>query len=417
MENYGREGGGYNIVRKAGLKGVIVPGIFFLLALTGCTQGGTSAKSDSPGDKELLRVKAAEVKKQEITRTVEAVGSFLPFEEVTVSSEVEGKVEKVLVDIGDRVQQGQVLLNIAPEELQYQLNANVAKLHQGLAQLGLQNEEDHLKNDTDVPVVQKAAADLRETDLNYQRAKDLFQQTLIPKQQLDEAEARYNSARATYQSTIQQVQVTRAAVEQYRAEVELARKKLHDAQIKSPFAGWIKEKMVSPGQYLRVQAPVFTVIDSNPLKFTADVPERMAPWVTVGNSLQLRVDAYPGRTFSGKISRINPASKEQSRSFLIEAIIENQQGLLKPGFFAKTSIATQKKDIALLVPADALLFNYGVYKLFAIDGNQISARDVTIGERIGNDVEIISGVKEDELVAVTDLSKLNDGMEVAVISE
>ncbi|OGQ58288.1 MAG: hypothetical protein A3J24_10100 [Deltaproteobacteria bacterium RIFCSPLOWO2_02_FULL_53_8] len=409
--------GGYNIVRRAGLMGVILPGMFFL-ALAGCAQKGTSAKgADSRGDKEHLRVQTAEVKRQEIIRTVEAVGSFLAFEEVTVSSEVDGKVEKVLVDIGDRVQQGQVLLSLAPEELQYQLDASVAKLHQALAQLGLQNDEDRLKNDTDVPVVQKAAADLRQTDLNYQRAKDLFQQTLIPKQQLDDAEAKYNSARATYDATIQQVQVTKAAVEQYRAEVDLARKKLQDTQIKAPFAGWIKEKKVSPGQYLRVQAPVFTIIDSNPLKFTADVPEKMAPWIKVGNALKLQVDAYPEKTFVGNISRINPASKEQSRSFSIEAIIANQEGLLKPGFFAKTSIATQKKDVALIVPVDALFFNYGVYKVFAIDGNRISARDVTIGDKVGNDVEILSGVKENDLVAVADLPQLNDGMEVDVASQ
>ncbi|MBI3895501.1 MAG: efflux RND transporter periplasmic adaptor subunit [Acidobacteria bacterium] len=398
-------------MRKASVMGTILSGVFFL-ALAGCTQKGASAKEDGKTDGKRFNVKAAEVKKREISRVVEAVGSFLPFEEVTVSSEVEGKVDKVLVDIGDHVQQGQVLVSLAPEELQYQLDASAAKLRQTLAQLGLQNEQEPLKSDTDVPAVQKAAADLRQTDLNYQRAKGLFEQALIPKQQLDDAEAKYNSARATYDATLQQVQVTKASVEQYRAEADLARKKLRDAQIKSPFSGWVKERLVSPGQYLRVQAPVVTVFNGNPLKFVTSVPERMAPWVTAGNTLQLQVEAYPGRIFTGRISRVNPASNEQNRSFSIEAIIENREGLLKPGFFAKASITTQKKDAVLIIPADALFFNYGVYKVFTIDENRISTQNVTIGDKVGSEVEILSGVQENDLVAVADLAKLNEGMEV-----
>lgn len=394
--------------QKYRLLGVVAPCCFLLLG--GCTKKGAPAHSAEA----RFSVKAATVKKQEIRRTLDAVGSFLAFEEVTVSSEVEGTVEKVLVDVGDRVERGQVLLTIDPRELQFELNVAVARLQQALAQLGLKNDGEELKNDTDVPAVRKAAADMREAMANYQRASDLFRRALIPTQQLEEAEARANSTQATYDATLQQVQVARAAVEQYRAEVGIARQKLGDAQIKAPFSGWISERMASPGQYLGVRTPVATAIDSDPLKFTAEIPERMAPWIRVRNTVELKVDAYPDKTFTGTISRISPASTPQSRTFSIEAIIGNREQLVKPGFFGKISIATQEKDAILTVPADALFFNYGVYKVFAIEGGRLSVRNVTIGEKLGDTVEILSGVKEAEIVAAADLPKLHDGMEVVV---
>ena len=386
--------------------------------LAGCSRKpNTASAARSEKEQRPVVVKTSTVTKREISRTVETVGSFVPLEEVKVSSEVEGRIEKIFVDIGDRVQQGQALLEVAPEEFQYQLDGKVSALHQTLARLGVEGENEALKSDTEVPEVKKAAAELQQAKLNYDRARELSQQSLIPKQQLDDAEAKFNSARAGYDATVQQVRVTKASVAQYRAEVALARKKLRDTQIRAPFAGWIKERLVSPGQYLRVQTPVYTIIDNSKLKFSGAIPEKMAPWVRVGGAVDLQVEAYPDRTFSGKISRVEPASSEQSRSFLIEAIIDNQNALLKPGFFAKASIVTDRQESALMVPASALSYDYGVYKVFAIHGNRVNAREVTIGEKLGDDYEVLQGIQENEVIAVAGVQKLVDGMHVTTGAE
>jgi membrane fusion protein, multidrug efflux system len=381
--------------------------------LSGCNRSSGSAKSGgAQKDQRPLTVKATPVSKREINRSVETVGSFLPFEEVNVSSEVEGRIDRILVDVGDRVQKGQVLLAIAPEEFQYQLDEKVSALRQTLARLGVDDEGSALKSETAVPEVQKAAAELQQAKLDYERARELSRQALIPKQRLDDAEAKFNSARAGYEATLQQVRVTEAAVSQYQADVDLARKKLRDTQIKAPFSGWIKERLVSPGQYLKVQTTVYSVIDISRLKFRGDIPEKMAPWVHPGGSVDLEVEAYPDRTFSGKISRVTPASSEQSRSFTIEAILDNQNGLLKAGFFAKALVVTDRQDTILSVPSSALVYDYGVYKVFVIHGNRIGAKEVKIGDRVGDEYEIVQGIGEGDLVATTDLPKLNDGMHV-----
>ncbi len=407
-------------VRNAGYETMMYRQLFIGMALcgsalllAGCNRSVTSAQQGGPQKEQRpIAVKAAPVSKREINRSVETVGSFLPLEEVNVSSEVEGKIDRILVDVGDRVQKGQALLVIAPEELQYQLDEKVSALRQTLARLGVSDESASLKSETSVPEVQKAAAELQQAKLNYDRARDLFQQSLIPKQQLDDGEAKFNSARATYEATLQQVRVTEAALAQYQAEVSLARKKVRDTEIKAPFAGWIKERLVSPGQYLRVQTPVYTLIDTSQLKFRGAIPEKMAPWIRSGSAMDLQVEAYPDRTFSGKISRVTPASSEQSRSFTIEAIIDNPNNLLKAGFFAKASVVTERQETVLTIPASAVLYDYGVYKVFAIHGNRVAAREVKIGEKIGDDYEIVEGIGEGDIVAVAGIQKLTDGVHV-----
>ena len=375
-------------------------------------KGGRSATGGQGKKEDSLTVNTTEVKKREVSRVFEVVGSLLPSEEVTVSSEIDGKVERISVDIGDKVQKGQPLLKISAEELQYQLDGQLATLHQALAKLGLSEEDSVLRSETEVPEVRKAAADRFEAEQNYLRAKELYEETLIPRQQLDTAEARYNSSNATYEATLQQVQITKAAIEQYRAGVQLARKKLQDTEIRAPFSGWVKQRLVAPGQYLRVQAPVFTIVDNNPLKFTAQVPERMASWVKVGSGVQLRIEAYPDRTFSGKVSRVSPASSLQTRSFSIEALVDNSNEILKSGLFAKASIATDKKDTIKTVPSAAITYKYGVYKLFVIQDHKALSREIRVGDTIGDEVEIIEGANEKEIIALSNLDSLNDGMEV-----
>jgi len=405
--------------KRFGMSLALLAGALGLL-LTACSQNG--ARGDTPsgrggrGDKgdPPVAVKVGEVQRREIRRNVQVVGTLMPFEEVTVSSEVDGRVDKVLVDIGDYVRKGQTLLEISPEELQYQYDAKVAQLRQALAKLGMRDENSPLTPDDEVPDVQKAAADRQQAEQDYQRAKDLFDQALIPKQQLDAAEAKMQSSRANYQATLQQVQTTKASIDEYRADVELARKKLRDAQVKAPFDGWIKQRTVAPGQYLRVQAPVFVLVDVNPLRFTASVPDRVAPWIKAGNAVQLRVEAYPDRTFDGKISRIAPSSDEQNRTFTVEALIDNSQDLLKPGFFAKADLETGKVDSILTAPANAVSFAYGVYKIYAIKNGSIEMRDVQVGEHFGDEVELISGAREHDRIALTNLAKLKDGVKVSV---
>ena len=374
--------------------------IFSLVLICSSCSKGTAGKTvDASAANRTVPVRVVQVNLKQVRRDVESVGSLFPYEEVAVSSEVEGKVEEVLSDVGDSVAKGQALVKVSPIELQLTLDQQRAFLQQARARLGLKEGAD-LRDVSDAAEVKKAQADLNDAKQKYDRAKALLDQGLVPKQNFDEAEARYKAARATYDLAVQSIDNIQAQISQYKATTELAKKKVSDTTIRAPFAGRIKERSVTAGQYLKVQSPVFLIVNVDPLRVRLKVPEKMASWIKTGQTVSVSVEAQPGRTFQGKVSRINPVVDQQTRAFEVEALVENHEGLLKPGFFVKATIPSDRVESGLFIPQEALQYIYGVYKIFAVEGTVLKEKEVKVGDRSGNEVEIIEGLSEGEKVAI-----------------
>ena len=385
----------------------------FILGSASCSK--TSGKAVDGGSPRPISVRVLPVELKQTRRNVESVGSLFPLDEVTVSSEVEGRVEQVLVDVGDHVSAGQTIVKVVPTELQLTLDQQRASLQQARARLGLSENGEDFKEVRSAPEVKKAAADLADAEQKYLRAKTLLEQGLLPKQSFDEAESRFNAARAAYDLSVQTVENLRAQLAQSKAATSLAQKKVGDSIIRAPFAGQVKERTVTQGQYLKVQTPVMVIVNVDPMRVRLRVPEKMAAWVKTGQEVTVSVEAYPGRTFAGKITRINPSVDQQTRAFEVEALIDNRENLLKPGFFVKATIPSSFVVEALFVPQDALLYVYGVYKVFVIDGNTLKEREVKIGERTGDEVEIVEGLAQGERIALaTKGQELKEGATVEV---
>lgn len=385
-----------------------------VLIVSSCSK--TSGKAVDGGAPRPVAIHVVPVEPRQIRRNVESVGSLFPFDEVTVSSEVEGRVEQVLVDVGDHVSTGQTIVKVVPTELQLTLDQQRASLQQARARLGLSENGEDFKDVRRAPEVKKAAADLADADQKYQRAKTLYEQGLLPKQSFDEAESRLNAARAAYDLSVQTVENLRAQLAQSKAATSLAQKKVGDSIIRAPFAGQVKERSVTQGQYLKVQTPVMVIVNVDPMRVRLRVPEKMAAWVKTGQEVTVSVEAYPGRTFTGKITRINPSVDQQTRAFEVEALIDNREAVLKPGFFVKATIPSSFVVEALFVPQDALLYVYGVYKVFVLDGSTVKEKEVKIGERSGDDVEIVEGLAQGERVALASKGQaLKEGVPVEIV--
>ncbi len=365
-----------------------------------CSKEIAGKQSDSTAAQAAVPVRVIQVNPRQTRRNIESVGSLFPYEEVSVSSEVEGKVERVFVDVGDRVARGQPMVKVSPAELELTLEHQQAALRQARARLGLAEDGEDLKDVRAAAEVKRASADLKDAEQKYRRAKILFEQGLMPRQDLDEAESRYNAARAAYDLSVQVVENLRAQLAQSRATTALAKKKVADSVIRAPFAGHVKERTVTQGQYLRVQTPVITIVNTDPLRVRLKVPEKMAAWVRTDQVVTISVEAYSDRTFTGKLTRINPSVDQQTRSFEVEALIENREALLKPGFFVKAVIPSNHVEAALFVPQEALLYVYGVYKVFVVEGNAVKETEVKLGEREGDDVEIVEGITEGTRIAL-----------------
>ena len=387
-----------------------------ILSLASCTK--TSGKAVDAASTRPISVRMLPVEQKQIRRNVESVGSLFPLDEVTVSSEVEGRVEQVVVDVGDHVSAGQTIVKVVPTELQLTLDQQRASLQQARARLGLSDNGEDFKDASGAAEVKKAAADLADAKQKYLRAKTLLEQGLLPKQSFDEAESRYNAARAAYDLSVQTVENLRAQLAQSRAATALAQKKVGDSIIRAPFAGQVKERTVTQGQYLKVQTPVMVIVNIDPMRVRLRVPEKMAAWVKNGQEVTVSVEAYPDRKFTGKITRINPSVDQQTRAFEVEALIDNREGLLKPGFFVKATIPSSFVVDSLFVPQDALLYVYGVYKVFVIEGNILTEREVKIGEHSGDEVEIVEGLARGERIALsTKGQELKEGAIVEVANQ
>lgn len=387
-----------------------------VMGFASCTK--TSGKAVDSASPRPISVRVLSVEQKQIRRNVESVGSLFPRDEVTVSSEVEGRVEQVVVDVGDHVSAGQTIVKVVPTELQLTLDQQRASLQQARARLGLSDNGEDFKDASGAAEVKKAAADLADAKQKYLRAKTLMEQGLLPKQSFDEAESRFNAARAAYDLSVQTVENLRAQLAQSRAATALAQKKVGDSIIRAPFAGQIKERTVTQGQYLKVQTPVMVIVNIDPMRVRLRVPEKMAAWVKNGQEVTVSVEAYPDRKFTGKITRINPSVDQQTRAFEVEALIDNREGLLKPGFFVKATIPSSFVVDSLLIPQDALIYVYGVYKVFVIDGNTLKEREVKIGERSGDEVEIAEGLARGERIALPAKGQeLKDGAIVEVANQ
>jgi RND family efflux transporter MFP subunit len=371
--------------------------LFAAVAL-GC--GGSGASEAVHPAEKPVKARVVAVAERQVRRNVEAVGTLFPMDEVTVGSEVDGRVARVLVDVGDPVVPGRPLVEIAPAELSLTAEQQAAALAQVRAQLGLPEGSADLGNVDDAAEVKRAAADRDDAALRFARARSLFDEGLVARGDYDEAEARAKTSEAAYQIARQNVENLRAQVAQRSASLAFARKKLADTVIRAPFAGQVKQRLVTAGQYVKVQTPVMVIVNADPLRVRLQVPEKVAADVAVGQSVSVRVDAHPDRTFEGKVSRINPSVDPQTRSFEVEALLDNRDGALKPGFFAKATIASSRVETALLVPGEALRYRYGVYKVFTVASGMLQGKDVKIGERRGDDVEISDGLTARDSVAV-----------------
>jgi RND family efflux transporter MFP subunit len=418
MSSQQHNGLGYTVVRgmltpsrlRFSRPGASVAGLSLLLAC-GCSNFRTNNAAASLSKPVPAHIYT--VAEETTRRRVQAVGSLYALEESTLSAEVEGRVSGVLADVGDTVREGQPLILLDEQELRFEVERQQGLVRQVRAQLGLGLNDPPPRDPHQLASVQKAQADRFDAQRKYERAQALFQDNLISQQQFDEAASRFQSTQASYDLALQEVERLKALLVSSQASEHLAEKKLADATIRAPYPGSVKTRDVHPGEYLKVQSPVLVLVRTDRLRARLAVPERWAGWVKDGALVDLHVDAFPADLFQGKITRINPSVSQDSRTFEAEAIIENRDGRLKAGFFVQASVPSEKEEKTIFVPEAAVNYRYGVYKVFLVNGNHVSERQVRPAgqseDEHGRRFEIAEGLKAGDRVAAAVSGELHNG--------
>jgi len=399
---------------------LIKPGLMLCLAIftavanTACSRSKppeataeAAARAAASPTPQTVEVTTAAAINRGLQRDVEVVGSLAADEEVVVSAQAAGELSQLNVDFGSFVTQGQVIAVIDQRDAKLKVEQAEATLKQTLARLGMKEggKFDPQQN-ADVKVV-KTSLDWAKMDLD--RNTKLVENGDISRSIYDQAVTAYNAAQARYQAALDAVNQQLALVEQQRASLALAKKAITDTVVRSPITGAVKEKSSARGAYLTVGAKIVSLVKINPLRLRADIPESSAAAVRKGQTMTLTVEAFPGRTFTGRIVRIGPSLNEQTRALTVEAEVGNSGGQLRPGMFAKSKLITAKDAPATMIPARAIITVAGLSKVFVVENGKAVERIVKTGVSDGDLIEIIEGIREGEIVATSNADKLQQG--------
>ena len=346
-------------------------------------------------------------------RAVTVNGTLAAFEQATISVKVPGRLQLIAVDLGSVVRRGQAIARVEPRDYELRVQQAEAGLQQARARLGLTpNGSSDQVNPEQTGTVRQAGAQLNEARLNRQRAATLVEQGVISRAEFDSADASYRVAESRYQDAIEEIRNRQAVLAQRSSELALARQQLADTVIQAPFDGIVQERRAGTGEYLAAGAPIVTIVKMNPLRFRAEVPEREAANVRVGQNLRLSVEGAPSN-YSGRVTRLSPTITAQSRVLIVEADVANDGGL-RPGAFAQAEIVTDDASMAITVPSSAVVTFAGIEKVIIVENGRAAERPITTGRRTPEWTEIIAGVNVGDAV-VLEPGNLQSGQPVNVV--
>jgi RND family efflux transporter MFP subunit len=329
---------------------------------------------------------------RQFTGTLESSARF------TVATKVGGLVQSVMVDLGDRIEPGQIIARIDDAEL-------VQAVAQAEADLAVRRAE-----------LARARSDLSLARREFERGEQLRERGIAAESQLDEIAARLGSAQASMQ--LAEAQVARAESTLVLRRIELGYAQVTATWTENAVYGSVAERYQDPGNTVEANAPIVSVVSLDPLKAVVTVTERDYAGLRVGQTAELTTDAAPGRTFEAVIQRIAPVFSETSRQARIELTVPNAESLLRPGMFARVRVVLAEAEAPAIVPLDALARREGRDVVFVLDagGKTVRmvevARGITEGGRVAISSPAISG-----RVVTMGQQLLEDGTRVRVVGQ
>ncbi len=323
---------------------------------------GCSRKPETTAAREeVIPVEVAPVTRHVIDRTLELTGNIEPYQMNNLGAQMSGRIQKIYVDAGDRVHKGDILVQM-----------DDAQLTQARVQYQLAKQD-------------------------FERMKPLLEEGSISPSQFDKIKGAYESAKAAYELV------------------------LENTRIRAPFSGVVTRKWMNEGEVFLLfpgaagLPAIVTLMQINPVKIKVNVPESDFPHVRKGMPATIRVDVLPGKSFGGKVSRLEPTIDPLTRTFGVEVEIPNPDETLRPGMFARVSLKFGT-DTVVAVPRSALVNQVGTGKYFAfvVENGIARRRDVVRGNRFDSLIEIRQGIRPGEQIVVSGQYRLKDGAKVSV---
>lgn len=338
----------------------VVSGVYYLKMQQWQAMSAMMAQGPPPAT-----IATSPVQQQSWQPTMSAVGSLVAVNGVSVTNEVDGIIDAIDFDSGQRVEKGDVLL--------------------------------HLDDDVDQAELVGLQAELQLAKVQYERASKLVGQRTIAQSEFDEATARLASARANVAS--------KKAV-------------ISKKTIRAPFSGLLGIRQVDLGEYLAAGSEIVPLQSLDPIFVDYSLPERYLADLAVGQVIEIQIESQPEQTFRGEIKALNPGIDPGTRSVQIRAVLDNPDHQLRPGMFAQVETLLPVRNEVLTVPQQAVSYApYGnsVFVVVEQDGQKIATvRQVETGVVREGQVEIVSGLQVDDMVVSAGHNKLRNGQPVQI---
>ncbi len=361
---------------------------------------------------EILTVKTAPAELRSVERSILITGSLQPDESVSVSSEVAGRVSRISGDFGQTVRKGQVVAELETTEFQIDIDRKRAAISQTLARLGL-DPNNFEKTPVSTPTIRQAVAQLEDAKSKYDSAAKLVQSGDISRERFVELEKALRAREESVAAAKDEMRTQWASVAALKADLKLSEKHKADTQIRAPFDGTISARMVSPGQYLKENTPVMTVVKNFPLRLRLDVPESAASSLKLGATLTFTTDAISGEAFPAVLRELNPTLDPKSRTLTAEARCSKSDPRLRPGMFVQAKLVTSAAAKLMAVPKAAVYNVAGLSKVFVIANGRASEKRFVPGQDLGGFIEVPGDqVVAGDLVAITQLPMLTNNTQV-----
>ncbi len=392
-------------------------------------RGGAPAR-----DLPVVDVTIAPVQVETVRRSVEVLGGLFGDEEATISAKVTGRITQILKDVGDRADPYEPLVQIDRTDYVLAVNQAQGALDQALAKLGLSELPSASFDVSTVPTVQKAMLESANAEARFQRAERLFKQTppLISEQDYADLKTTFDVSRSQAQVALLNARSLVAEAQTRAAELRQQDQRLADATVRTPGDAEITSsaiattkpalgrygvsaRLISVGEYVQAGTPLFRVVADDPVKFRGNVPERFSGQVLLDGEVRLSVEGQT-KPWVGQIKRVNPQIERESRSFLIEAVIPNEDGALRPGAFARGQVGLARQEQATFVPESAVVTFAGVSRIYFPKDGKAVARQVQIGTPLAGRIEIIGGLDGVTEVVTSGVFKLTEGSPLKVMS-
>lgn len=382
-----------------------------LTGVAACKRQDAGAPQVNPSNDPAAPVRSgtAAAQPRELPDGLSASGTLMADMQSEVTPLVAGRVMQVLVERGARVREGDPLVRLREVDFRTTAAQAQATLSQARARLG--GDVSHFDPESTAEVRAAAAnRDIAEDALR--RATQLHGSGSMSDADFQRATMSATAAREQYRSAVNSMRGAYYAYQQASAVAQQASRALDDSTVRAPFSGEIAERKINVGEYVTPQRAVVTLVRTDPLRMEIQVPQERIGAVRVGQTVEVRVDAYPDRVFPATIRYISAAVRADSRSLIAEAIVPNAEGTLRPGLFATARIALGTRRAAVSVPARAVLSEAGASRVFVVVNGRVQERVVTVADRNDNEVLIERGVAAGERVATENLTRLGDGVQV-----